>query len=203
MERAHETLFFVGLGEARYRKLGGYSLGMKQMAKLATAIVHGPGALILDEPTNALDPAGRQRMIRLIREIRDSGTTRLILSSHLLHDVEETCDEVLILKDGRVASSCNLEAERRSNRKFLELETRGDNAAFLQAAERIGCAAATDARSRRIKMVLTERVEIRHIYELAQSHGVQIRRLDYKRDSLQDIFMKAMENGAEPSHGRL
>jgi ABC-2 type transport system ATP-binding protein len=203
MERAHETLFYVGLGEARYRKLGSYSLGMKQMAKLATAIVHGPRALILDEPTNALDPAGRQRMLQLIRDIRDAGSARIILSSHLLHDVEEICDEVLILKDGRVASSCNLEDERRANRKFLELETRGDNTAFLGAVERMGCAAATDARSRRIKMVLTESVEIRHIYELARDHGIQIRRLDYKRDSLQDIFMKAMENGSPQSNGRI
>jgi ABC-2 type transport system ATP-binding protein len=205
LERAHETLFYVGLGEARYRKLGTYSLGMKQMAKLATAIVHGPQVLILDEPTNALDPAGRQRMIRLIRDIRNAGDTRLILSSHLLPDVEECCDEVLILKDGRVASSCNLEDERRANRKFLELETRGNDAPFLEAIERLGCAAATDGRSRRIKMVLTENVEIRDLYELASAHAVQIRRLNYKRDSLQDIFMRAMENGnaSGQNHGGL
>src|SRR5258705_2004467 len=67
MERAHETLFYVGLGEARYRKLGTYSLGMKQMAKLAAAIVHGPRVMILDEPTNGLDPPGRQRMIQLVK----------------------------------------------------------------------------------------------------------------------------------------
>src|SRR5438105_363538 len=86
MERAHETLFYVGLGEARYRKLGTYSLGMKQMAKLAVAIVHGPHMLILDEPTNGLDPPGRQRMIQLVKEIRDSGQAHIVLSSHLLRD---------------------------------------------------------------------------------------------------------------------
>ena len=88
MERAHETLFYVGLGEARYRKLGTYSLGMKQMAKLAVAVVHGPNMLILDEPTNGLDPPGRQRMIRLIKEISDTGEIQLIISSHLLRDIE-------------------------------------------------------------------------------------------------------------------
>src|SRR5205814_8433919 len=93
MERAHEAFFYVGLGEVRYRKLGTYSLGMKQLAKLAQAIVHGPQMLILDEPTNGLDPPARQRMIHLIREIRQNSDMALLLSSHLLRDVEETCDE--------------------------------------------------------------------------------------------------------------
>src|SRR5205807_651464 len=102
LERAHEALFYVGLGEARYRKLGTYSLGMKQLAKLAQAIVHGPKLIILDEPTNGLDPAARQRMVRLVKEMRDSLDLHIILCSHLLRDVEETCEEVLILKDGRI-----------------------------------------------------------------------------------------------------
>src|SRR5437762_1969981 len=104
MERAHETLFYVGLGEARYRKLGTYSLGMKQMAKLAVAIVHGPHMLILDEPTNGLDPPGHLRMIQLVKEIRDTREINLIISSHLLRDIEECCDEVMIMKDGRIAN---------------------------------------------------------------------------------------------------
>jgi ABC-2 type transport system ATP-binding protein len=194
MERAHETLFYVGLGEARYRKLGTYSLGMKQMAKLAVAVVHGPNMLILDEPTNGLDPPGRQRMIRLIKDIRDTGEIQLIVSSHLLRDIEECCDEVMIMKDGRIASYCNLEEQRRTNRKFLQVETRGENGPFLQAVEQLGCDCAIDQRMHRIKMVLPEHVEIRNLYELAQTHAIQIRRLDYKRDSLQDIFLKAMES---------
>ena len=135
LERAHETLFFLGLGEARYRPVGTYSLGMKQMAKLAAAIVHGPRMLILDEPTNGLDVNARARMLEIIRNIRDSGHTQLILSSHLLRDVEECCDEVLILKEGQIVTYCNLEEERRSNRKFLNVETKGDTAAFLRLAE--------------------------------------------------------------------
>jgi ABC-2 type transport system ATP-binding protein len=204
MERAHETLFYVGLGEARYRKLGTYSLGMKQMAKLAVAIVHGPHMLILDEPTNGLDPPGRQRMIQLVKEIRDTREINLIISSHLLRDIEECCDEVMIMKDGRIVNYCNLEEQRRTNRKFLQVETRGENGRFLEAVELLGCECAVDQRTHRIKMVLPENVEIRNLYELAEAHAIQIRRLDYKRDSLQDIFLKAMEapqggNG----HGRL
>jgi ABC-2 type transport system ATP-binding protein len=201
MERAHETLFYVGLGEARYRKIGTYSLGMKQMAKLAVAIAHGPQMLILDEPTNGLDPPGRERMIQLIKEIRDTREIHLILSSHLLRDVEECCDEVMIVKDGRIATYCNLEEQRRANRKFLRLETRGDNSAFLAAAEQLGCECAIDGKDGKIKMVLPEVIEIRNLYELAEAHTIQIRSLDYKRDSLQDIFLKAMET--EPVHGRI
>lgn len=198
MERAHETLFYVGLGEARYRKVGTYSLGMKQMAKLAVAIAHGPHMLILDEPTNGLDPPGRQRMIQLICEIRETHRVNLIISSHLLRDIEETCDEVMIMKDGEIAVYCNLEEQRKANKKFLQLETRGDNVPFLSAAENMGCECAVDG-TRKIKMVLPETVEIRDLYRLAVDHSIQIRKLDYKRDSLQDIFLKAMET----TNGRL
>src|SRR5258706_4327333 len=98
MERAHEAFVYVGLGEARYRRVGTYSLGMRQLAKLAQAIAHGPKLLILDEPTNGLDPPARQRMIRLIREMRESGDMNIILCSHLLRDVGVTCEEVLTLQ---------------------------------------------------------------------------------------------------------
>jgi len=192
MERAHEAFFWVGLGEARYRTLGTYSLGMKQMAKLAQAIAHGPKLLFLDEPTNGLDPPARARMIQLIQEIRDRGDLRLMLSSHLLRDVDECCDEVLILKDGRIAASCNLEEERRANRKFLELETRGANGTFTAALEQLGCEAAAFPNGR-MKLVMPDGVEIRQLYVLAAEQNVQIRRLNHKRDSLEDIFLKAME----------
>jgi ABC-2 type transport system ATP-binding protein len=197
LERAHESLFFVGLGEARYRPMGGYSLGMKQMAKLAQALVHGPRLIFLDEPTNGLDPTGRQRMLDLIRRIRDRGETRIVLSSHLLHDVETVCDEVVILKAGRIASVCDLEAERRSNRTFLELELRGGNGQFPEALAALGCECAVAGR-RHLKVVLPSGVTVRDIYRAAAEREVQIRKLIYKRDSLEDIFLKAME---EPDGG--
>jgi ABC-2 type transport system ATP-binding protein len=193
LERAHEAFFYVGLGEVRYRALGTYSLGMKQAAKLAQAIAHGPKLLFLDEPTNGLDPPARLRMIQLIQEIRDRGDLHLILSSHLLRDVEECCDEVLILKDGNIAAFCNLEEERRANRRFLELETRGGvNGSFVEAMEKMGCETATGAQGR-IKLVLPEGIEVKQLYEVAAAQNVQIRRLNHKRDSLEDIFLKAME----------
>ena len=194
LERAHEALFYVGLGEARYRRLETYSLGMKQLAKLAQAIVHGPKLIFLDEPTNGLDPPARLRMIKLIREIRDSGHANIVLSSHLLVDVEECCDEILILRDGQIAVYCNLEEERKSNRKFLMLETRGDHGKFVEALKNLGCEYAVSA-DHRLKIVLQEGIEVRDLYRLAGETKVQLRRLSYKRDSLEDIFLRAMENG--------
>jgi ABC-2 type transport system ATP-binding protein len=192
LERAHETLQYVGLGEARYRTVETFSLGMKQLAKLAQAIVHSPKILFLDEPTNGLDPPARARMIRLVKEIRDSGQAQILLSSHLLRDVEECCDEALVLKDGRIAFHGNLEEERRANKKFLQVETRGDERAFAAAAEAMGCTCALLGPGR-LKMVLPESIAVRDLYRIAAEQQLQIRRLDYKRDSLQDIFLRAME----------
>jgi ABC-2 type transport system ATP-binding protein len=190
LERAHEALFCVGLAEARYRQLGTYSLGMKQLAKLAQAIAHGPRLLILDEPTNGLDPSARQRMIRMIRDIRDSRQLQIVLCSHLLRDVEDTCDEVLILNQGRIAHYSNLEEERKANKRFLELETYGANGDFTEAIEKLGCECAVT--SNLLKMILAEGVEVRDIYRIAAERDVRIRRLNFRRDTLEDIFLKAM-----------
>ncbi|HEY9420042.1 MAG TPA: ABC transporter ATP-binding protein [Thermoanaerobaculia bacterium] len=204
LERAHEMLFYVGLGESRYRNIDTYSLGMKQLAKLAQALVHGPRLIFLDEPTNGLDPDARERMLKMIKDIRDAGEIQMILSSHLLRDVEECCDEVLVLKGGQIATYCNLEEERRANRKFLELEIRGgEDGSFATAVEALGAEMAMGSKQR-FKLVLPEGVEVRDLYKLAAERQVQIRRLDYKKDSLQDIFLKAMEMDMEvPANGRV
>lgn len=197
LERAHEALFYVGLGEARYRTVETFSQGMKQSVKLAQAIVHGPRLLFLDEPTNGLDPPARLRMLRLIREIVAGGQIHLMLSSHLLRDVEQCCEEVLILKQGEIAVYCNLEEERKANRRFVEVEPRGDSESFIQRLEAMGCEWAQSG-TRRLKMVLPDGLDVSHIYQAAAETETQLRRLSYKRDSLEDIFLKAMgtENGS-------
>jgi ABC-2 type transport system ATP-binding protein len=196
MERAHEAFFYVGLGEARYRKLGTYSLGMKQLAKLAQAIAHGPRLLLLDEPTNGLDPEARTRMLELVREIRDTGEVQVLISSHLLRDIEDCCDQVLILKEGRIAALCNLEEERKANLKFLELEVSQGNG-FVESVQALGCECAVFGAGR-LKIVLPDHIDLRHLYRLANEHSVQIRRMNYRRDSLEDIFLKAMSTGTPP-----
>jgi ABC-2 type transport system ATP-binding protein len=149
----------------------------------------------LDEPTNGLDPPARLRMIQLIREIRETSGMHIILSSHLLHDVEECCEEVVILKNGNLAAYCNLEVERKANKKFLELETVGADSAFTEAVEEMGCECAVFSNGR-IKIVLPQDIEIRDLYRIAARTRVQIRRMNYRRDSLEDIFLRAMSEGA-------
>ena len=193
LERAHEALFYVGLGEARYRLLGTYSLGMKQLAKLAQAIVHGPKLVILDEPTNGLDPPARQRMIRLVQEMREAGQMHLLICSHLLRDVEETCEQVLILKQGRIVHSSNLEEERKTNKRFVELEALGYHHGFADEMAALGCEC-TPLGLGRFKMVLPEGFEMRQIYQSAAARDLQLRRLNYRKDTLEEIFLKAMES---------
>ncbi len=193
LERAHEALFWVGLGEARYRLLGTFSTGMKQKVKLAQAVVHGPRLLFLDEPTNGLDPPARKRMLEMVTEIRDHGETHVVLSSHLLKDVEAVCDEVLILKGGRIAACHDLAAERLANRAFVEVEVLAPPAdGFAEAAAGLGCEVAV-LDSARLKLVMPEGVAVRDLIALADRLGVSFRRLDCSRDSLQDIFLRAME----------
>jgi len=200
LERAHEALFWVGLGEARYRKLETYSLGMKQLAKLAQAIAHGPEVVFLDEPTNGLDPSARERMLRLIGEVGAAGV-RVLLSSHLLRDVEACADSVIVLKQGRVAAIADLGRERQSRRRFLELETRGgDGAAFAEGLAALGCEVA-ELPNRRLKVVLSETVPVRELYRLAAGRGVQLRRMTSSRDSLEHLFLRAMEEGGETRAG--
>ncbi|MFN9301015.1 MAG: ABC transporter ATP-binding protein [Acidobacteriota bacterium] len=191
LERAHESLFYVGLGEARYRKLGTYSLGMKQLAKLAQAIVHGPKLIILDEPTNGLDPPARLRMLRMIREMRDNAGMHIVLCSHLLRDVEDTCEEVVILNNGRIVHYADLEAERRANKRFVEMETVGDAEGFATALESLGATCAQLAPGR-WKMVLPPHFSFEHVFRAAAERDLELRRLNYRTDTLEDIFLKAI-----------
>jgi ABC-2 type transport system ATP-binding protein len=107
--------------------------------------------------------------------------------------VDETCDEVLILKKGRVAAICNLEEERRANRRFIELETVAASENFGEAVRQLGCECASFPGGR-WKLVMPESIEIRDLYNIAAQQGVQIRRMNYRRDSLEDIFLNAMES---------
>ncbi|MFZ5928414.1 MAG: ABC transporter ATP-binding protein [Acidobacteriota bacterium] len=191
LEKAHETLFHVGLGEARYRTLGTYSLGMRQLARLAQALVHGPELVILDEPTNGLDPAARRRMLELIRQMKNEHGMSVIVCSHLLADVEQVCDEVMILRDGLMIHHADLEAERRENRRFVELEVEGDSTSFAAALEGLGAACVREPGGR-FRIVLPLDFELAQLWKLAAEHGLSVRRLTQRRDTLEEIFMKAM-----------
>jgi ABC-2 type transport system ATP-binding protein len=153
--------------------------------------VHGPRLLILDEPTNGLDPPARQRMIRLIQEMRDAGEMHLLICSHLLRDVEETCQEVLILKQGRIVHVSNLEDERRANKRFVELEAHGYHHGLAEELAALGCECSPLGLGR-FRMVLPDGFDLKEIYRVAANRDLQLRRLNYRRDTLEEIFMKAM-----------
>ena len=125
MQRAHEVLYYVGLGEARYRNVETYSTGMKQRIKLAQALVHDPDLLFLDEPTNGMDPKGRDEMLELIRDLGHNKNVNLILSSHLLPDVEFTCDHVVVMDKGQVAAQGPIDGVEGPGRPRLRAADQG------------------------------------------------------------------------------
>ena len=192
MERAHESLFWVGLGEARYRKVETFSVGMKQRVKLAQAIVHGPRLVLLDEPTNGLDPPGRKHMLDLVRQLQAHHDVCVILSSHLLRDVEACSDHVLILRDGRLIDSSDVRADRASRRRFVELEVIGDRSAFTKALDAHGIEHASGRRDAGVKLVLPPEASSAMLFQAAETSGAVIRRMVQRRDTLEDKFLRAM-----------
>src|SRR6185295_16251614 len=133
-QRAHEVLYYVGLGEARYRKIETYSTGMKQRIKLAQALVHDPDLVFLDEPTNGMDPKGRDEMLELIQDLAHNKNVNLILSSHVLPDVEFVCDQVVVMDKVRIAASGPIDAMKQPRGRVYELrvKTHGDLETFFE-----------------------------------------------------------------------
>src|SRR6188474_2239174 len=138
MQRAHEVLYYVGLGEARYRNVETYSTGMKQRIKLAQALVHDPDLLFLDEPTNGMDPKGRDEMLELVRDLAHNKGVNLILSSHLLPDVEYTCDHVIVLDKGSIATAGPINALKQPRGRVYELRVKSAAAAFVEVLHAAG-----------------------------------------------------------------
>ena len=139
MRRAHEILYYVGLGEARYRNVETYSTGMKQRIKLAQALVHDPQLIFLDEPTNGLDPKGRIEMLELVKDISTSKGIHVILSSHLLPDVEWVCKDALVIHKGRRLASGRIEDLKRGTGAIFECRVKGDASSFRSELEALGC----------------------------------------------------------------
>jgi ABC-2 type transport system ATP-binding protein len=138
LRRAHEVLEYCGLGEARYRDVETYSTGMRQRIKLAQAIVHGPRLIFLDEPTNGLDPDGRDHMLHLIRDISHDKGVNVVVSSHLLPDIERTCDQVIMMRGGAIVTQGELSTLRATGGTHVDVELREASPAFLAALERQG-----------------------------------------------------------------
>ena len=193
-QRAHEVLFYVGLGEARYRNVETYSTGMKQRIKLAQALVHDPDLLFLDEPTNGMDPKGRDEMLELVRDLAHNKGVNLILSSHLLPDVEYTCDHVVVMDKGRVAAQGPIASLKQHRGRVFELRVKtpsGDVEPFLERLRAAGIEChATDQDVMRV--FVPGDGGARQLFALAAAARVQVRHLRPSVPTLEDVFAQAV-----------
>ena len=196
MQRAHEVLYYVGLGEARYRNVETYSTGMKQRIKLAQALVHDPDLLFLDEPTNGMDPKGRDEMLELIHDLGHNKNVNLILSSHLLPDVEYTCDHVVVMDKGQVVAQGPIDELKGPAGRVFELRIKGDLPMFIEVLRESGMEChGTDEDVMRVFVpagISASGNEQASIFTLAAQKGVQVRHLRPSIPTLEDVFAKAV-----------
>ena len=190
ISRAHEVLYYVGLGEARYRTVDTYSTGMKQRVKLAQALVHDPDLLLLDEPTNGLDPQGREEMLALIEDVSRRRQMSLILCSHLLRDVERVCEYVIVFNQGRVAARGPIATLTGPRRSVYDVRLKGDAAAFLTDLKDMGAEwrEAEDG----FRVFLPDGLGPEAVFKTAREAGVQVRYLRPGAESLEDVFLRAL-----------
>jgi ABC-2 type transport system ATP-binding protein len=193
MQRAHEVLYYVGLGEARYRNLETYSTGMKQRIKLAQALVHDPDLLFLDEPTNGMDPKGRDEMLELIRDLARNKGVNLILSSHLLPDVEYTCDHVIVMDKGQVTANGPIDELKGPAGRVYELRIKGDTPRFISTLRSEGYECLDTAEDiMRVFVPGSADEGARILFRLASREGAQIRHLRPSVPTLEDVFARAV-----------
>jgi ABC-2 type transport system ATP-binding protein len=193
--RAHEMLDLVGLDEARQRPVEDYSTGMHQRVKLAMALVHDPELLMLDEPTSGLDPGNRDELLQLLVRLRDGDGPAVLLSTHLLHDVERVCDSVIIMDRGQVRYAGTLEElHRRIDGEQVELELRGEGnlAALALALQQAGHAVAPGERPDALRVRLLPGHGPAAIWQAAQAVGATLWQVQPRGQRLEDAFMSAI-----------
>ncbi|HLJ93888.1 MAG TPA: ABC transporter ATP-binding protein [Gemmataceae bacterium] len=198
--RAHEVLTYLGLEDARYRRLEEYSTGMKQRLKLAQALVHDPPVLLLDEPTSGLDPAGRDAMLGLLLTLGREHGKSFLLSTHLLGDVERVCDRVVILHHGQVLLQGSVQELRTRRQDRYRLQVQGERTAFLEELRLEGAQVIDDNGRGELSVVVPQGWVTRAFFALADNHGVLLRGLQRDDEGLEELFHRVLaENG---KHGR-
>jgi ABC-2 type transport system ATP-binding protein len=191
MKRAHEVLFYVGLDEARYRLLDTYSAGMKQRLKMAQALVHDPKLLFLDEPTSNLDPQGRKEVLELIEDIASHKDIQVLLSSHILADIESLCSSVVILNKGKLAAEGRIEDLRATDVSLYELRIKGDGEALRKDLESMKCRV-EETEDKLIKVYMPAGRNRMEIFRAAARTGAQIRYFVKSQTSLEDVFAQVV-----------
>ncbi len=190
MQRAHEVLDYVGLGEARYRRVESYSTGMKQRLKLAAAIVHDPRLLILDEPTNGMDPAGRQELLELAHDLSHNKEMSLLFSSHLLPDVEAVCDYVMVLGRGSLLAQGTIQELKQVHHQLFDVRVKTDSERFARQLTAAGCS--VQAQDEGLLVELTPDQTPAVVWQTAAAAGEQIRYLRPRRSTLEEVFLNAI-----------
>ena len=193
IRRAHEVLDYCGLGEARYRNVETYSTGMKQRIKLAQALVHGPKLLLLDEPTNGLDPAGREEMLELVRSVSHGKGLSVIVSSHLLPDIERVCDRVVVVMQGQLRAQGTIKDLKKIEGRPVDIELRDACPAFVQAMQAHGAVVMPPKRTTyRIQLPGLPEDVAKIAMQVARDSGAQVRGFVVAERSLEDAFLEAI-----------
>ena len=182
LQRAHEVLDYVGLGEARYRAVESYSTGMKQRLKLAAAIIHDPKLVILDEPTNGMDPAGREEILQLAGDLAHNKGMSLLFSSHLLPDVEAVCDYVVVLGSGKLLCEGKIQELKQLHERSFKVRLKTDSAAFANRLVQLGCRA--EARDDLLQVQLPASATPQLLWQVAREEQMQIRYLRPQQSTL-------------------
>lgn len=190
--RAHEMLDLVGLDESRHRPVETYSTGMHQRVKVAMALVHDPALVLLDEPTSGLDPESRDELLDLISQLRRGAGPAIVLSTHLLHDVERTCDSVLIMQSGRVRYAGPLDALQTRLPGEFHLRIGSDSPTMLGALRARGAVANARERADLLHVKLPSGADAGLIWAAAREAGQAILHLEQKAASLEEAFMAAI-----------
>ncbi len=185
-QRASDSLYYVGLGEERYRKLGTFSLGMKQKVKLASALVHDPEIIIADEPTNGLDPNGRIQMLDLIRNLQTDQNKHVILSSHLLRDVEQTTDYAIVFSEGEILAQGRIKDLTSGRSTSISVKVKNNEEQFINSLKNDGLEVWVEGGYIEVtKSVNIEKVIFRTAYEA----GAEIRYFGSRSRTLEDVFV--------------
>ena len=191
--RAHDVLQFVGLHEERYRRLNEFSVGMRQRVKLAQALVHDPPLCFLDEPTAGLDPKGRDEMLALLRAVHQLGRHSIILSTHLLPDVEGLCDQILMLNGGRLLAAGPLAALLAGQDGAVVVRFRGDGDRFIAALQQHGLRARLERGE--LRLTIADGA-YRGIFEAAHETQTEIRYLGRSARTVEDLFLTLLDLSA-------
>ena len=195
LRRAHEVLEYSGLGEARYRNVETFSTGMKQRIKLAQAMIHGPKLLLLDEPTNGLDPKGREEMLDLIKDISHGKGVNVLISSHLLPDIERVCDRVVVVLKGQLVSQGKIKDLKAIEGQPLDVELREASEAFLAKVREKGANAASTTRTTyRVQVAGTRENAIATVLQAANETNAQVRGVKLAERSLEEAFLEAIQS---------